>query len=190
MFAPARPPCTRHPPHSGKHQHLCSSKYGLTSFRYCVKLHLITNIELFSPLQSNILPLFVIEPYILATCVRYNGRSHLQSSTRVRTGTRFLVLEDDTGGKQASSRAKTQFFPTSPARRKVFLQITAAVYRGSSNRSTLGEEIRVSGGSEQNLFCSFHLYNPHLMNLSPLEMSGCITLMVELDIVQAGRRCY
>lgn len=81
-------------------------------------------------------------------------------------------------------------FSTSPARRDVILQITAAFYRESSNRSTLGEEMRVSGGSEQNLFCSFHLYNPLLMNLSLLEMSGYITLMVELDIVQAGGRCY
>lgn len=72
-------------------------------------------------------------------------------------------------------------FSTSPAWRDVFLQITAAVYRESSNRGTLGEEMRV---------CSFHLYNPLLMNLSLLEMSGCITLMVELDIVQAGGRCY
>lgn len=74
--------------------------------------------------------------------------------------------------------------------RKVFLQISVPVYRESSNRSTLGEEMRVSGGSEQNLFRSFRLYNPLLMNLSLLEMSGCITLMVELDIVQAGRECY
>lgn len=71
----------------------------------------------------------------------------------------FWLWSDDTGRKQASSCAKPQFFHLVLSLRyfrKVVLQITVVVYRKRSNRSTLGEEMRVSGGSEQNLFCSFH----------------------------------